>query len=69
LPHFGVHSPFDAKSDLIAKLKSKPGVEGHKSAIYAAMIASVDESVGRITQTLDELKLSENTVLIFKNDK
>ena len=26
LPHFGVHSPHDAKADLIAKFKPKPGV-------------------------------------------
>ncbi len=68
LPHFGVHSPFDAKADLIAKFKPKPGVGGHNSATYAAMIASVDESVGRVMQTLDELKLADNTVLIFTSD-
>jgi arylsulfatase A-like enzyme len=32
------------------------------------MIASVDESVGRIMALLDELKLAENTVLIFTSD-
>jgi arylsulfatase A-like enzyme len=32
------------------------------------MIASVDESVGRVMKTLDELKLADNTVLIFASD-
>jgi arylsulfatase A-like enzyme len=32
------------------------------------MIASVDESVGRVMQTLNELKLADNTVLIFTSD-
>jgi arylsulfatase A-like enzyme len=32
------------------------------------MIYSVDQSVGRIMQTLDELKLADNTVLIFTSD-
>jgi arylsulfatase A-like enzyme len=32
------------------------------------MIASVDESVGRVMATLDELKLADNTVLIFTSD-
>lgn len=68
LPHFGVHSPFQAKADLIARFKDKPPVGGHKSPVYAAMIASVDESVGRVMATLDELKLAENTVLIFTSD-
>jgi arylsulfatase A-like enzyme len=68
LPHFGVHSPFDAKPDLIAKFKDKPGVGDHNNATYAAMIASVDESVGRVMQTLEELKLADNTVLVFTSD-
>lgn len=68
LPHFGVHSPHDAKADLVAKFKSKPGTDGHNDPTYAAMIASVDESVGRIMQTLDELNLADNTVLIFTSD-
>ncbi len=68
LPHFGVHSPHQAKEELIAKFKPKPGVGGHNSPIYAAMIASVDESVGRVMKTLDDLKLADNTVLIFTSD-
>jgi arylsulfatase A-like enzyme len=68
LPHFGVHSPHHAKKELIEKFKSKAGVGGHNNPTYAAMIASVDESVGRITQTLEELKLTENTVFLFTSD-
>lgn len=68
LPHFGVHSPYQAKPELIAKFKDKPGVGGHNNPTYAAMIASVDESVGRVMATLDELKLADNTVLIFSSD-
>ncbi|NBV55665.1 MAG: aryl-sulfate sulfohydrolase, partial [Verrucomicrobia bacterium] len=43
LPHFGVHSPFQAKPGLVAKFQAKPGVGGHDSPTYAAMLASVDE--------------------------
>lgn len=68
LPHFGVHSPHHAKEELIAKFKPKPGVGGHNNPVYAAMIASVDESVGRVMALLDELKLADNTVLIFSSD-
>ncbi len=68
LPHFGVHSPYQAKPDLIAKFKAKPGVGGHNDPVYAAMIASVDESVGRIMTALDELGLASNTVLLFSSD-
>jgi len=68
LPHFGVHVPHDAKPEWVAKFKSKPGVGGHNNPTYAAMIASVDESVGRVMARLDELKLADNTVLIFASD-
>ncbi|XZE43391.1 sulfatase [Pirellulaceae bacterium SH467] len=68
LPHFGVHSPYQAKEEWIAKFRSKPAVGGHRDPVYAAMIASVDESVGRITRLLDELKLSENTLVVFTSD-
>ncbi len=68
LPHFAVHSPHDAKTELIAKFRPKPGVGGHNNPTYAAMIDSVDESVGRVMKTLDDLKLADNTVLIFTSD-
>lgn len=68
LPHFGVHSPHEAKPELIEKFKSKPGVGGHNNPTYAAMIASIDESVGRVTETLEQLGLTRQTVLIFSSD-
>jgi arylsulfatase A-like enzyme len=63
-----VHVPLQAKADLIAHFKPKPGGGGHDNPTYAAMIASVDESVGRVMAVLDELKLADNTVLIFSSD-
>lgn len=68
LPHFGVHSPHDAKPELIAKFKDMPAAGGHRDPTYAAMIASVDESVGRVVALLDELKLSDNTLVIYSSD-
>lgn len=68
LPHYAVHSPHQAKPDWIAKFKPKAGVGGHDNPTYAAMIASVDESVGRVMKTLDDLKLADNTLLVFSSD-
>jgi arylsulfatase A-like enzyme len=68
LPHFAVHKPLQAKKELIEKFKAKEGVGGQHNPTYAAMIASVDESVGRVVALLDELKLSENTLVIFSSD-
>jgi arylsulfatase A-like enzyme len=68
LPHFGVHSPREAKPELIEKFKAKTAVGGHNDPVYAAMIYSVDESVGRIMATLDELNLADNTLVVFSSD-
>jgi arylsulfatase A-like enzyme len=68
LPHFGVHSPHDAKPELVAKFKNKKPVGGHGNPVYAAMIASVDESVGRVMRALQDHQLADNTVLVFASD-
>jgi arylsulfatase A-like enzyme len=68
-PHYGVHLPAQAKPDLIAKFqkKIKPGMR-HTNATYAAMIASVDDSVGRVAAKLAELGLADNTIVVFTSD-
>jgi arylsulfatase A-like enzyme len=68
LPHFGVHVPLEAKAELIEKFKKRQPVGGHNNPVYAAMIASIDESVGRVMAKLDELRLAENTIVIFTSD-
>src|SRR5205823_12521348 len=37
-------------------------------AVYAAMVQSMDESVGRILKKLADLGLDDNTVVIFTSD-
>ena len=37
-------------------------------AVYAAMVASVDDAVGRVMAKLDELKLADRTIIIFTSD-
>lgn len=68
VPHFAVHSPFQAKTDKIAQFRDRPAADGHDNPTYAGMIASLDDSVGRILATLDELDLSRNTLVIFSSD-
>ncbi len=68
LSHHAVHTPIQAKEEIIEKYRQKAGVDCHNDPDYAAMIQSVDESVARVNHTLDELGLSENTVLIFFSD-
>lgn len=68
LHHFAVHSPYQAKPELVRRFESKPPVGGHKDPVYAAMITSLDESVGRVLATLKELGLDEKTLVIFTSD-
>jgi arylsulfatase A-like enzyme len=68
LAHFAVHAPHQAKPELIARFKPKAPVGGHHDPTYAAMIASVDQSVERVLALLDELKLASNTLVIFSSD-
>ena len=68
LAHFGVHEPFEAKPDLKKRFTDKPAVGGHGDPTYAAMIASVDESVGRVVGTLAELGLTDDTLVIVTSD-
>jgi arylsulfatase A-like enzyme len=68
LTHFAVHTPIQAKADYVAAWEKKPAKGTHWNPTYAAMIQSVDESVGRMMARLEELKLVDNTVLIFSSD-
>jgi arylsulfatase A len=67
-PHYGVHTPLQAKPEVIAKYERIPEAERQGIPEYAAMVESIDDSVGRVTDTLKELKLDENTVIIFTSD-
>ncbi len=66
--HFAVHTPLEAKEPLIRHFREKPPADGHQNPTYAAMIASLDESVGRIIARLEELKLADKTLVIFTSD-
>ena len=68
-PHYAVHTPLEAKKEKIEKYKAKAKPDaGQKNPTYAAMIESVDESVGRILKKLDELGIAGQTVVFFMSD-
>nr|MBI1229368.1 sulfatase-like hydrolase/transferase [Cytophagales bacterium] len=68
LPFYSVHTPIMGKKELVEKFENKPGSDGQDRADYAAMVASVDENIGKLLGVLDELNLTENTFLIFTSD-
>ncbi|QDT95352.1 sulfatase [Gimesia aquarii] len=68
LTHYAVHTPLQAKQEDIKHFQTKPAGKLHQHATYAAMIKSMDESIGRVLKTLKELKLAQNTVIVFTSD-
>jgi len=69
LPHFAVHQPIAGKPAVVEKYKAKASAnDPQHNATYAALIESVDESVGRIRAKLEALGLAERTVIVFTSD-
>ena len=77
IPFNTPHSPFAAPEDDWKKFKEHPvpqrGQDGDKEDVAVtrcvlAMTANLDRNVGRVLRRLDELKLSENTIVIYFSD-
>ncbi len=72
LSHHEVHEPYIASSRLVNKYRNKKkswtAENNDYDPIYAGMVESLDNSVGRITTTLEKLKISDNTLILFTSD-
>ncbi len=69
LSHYAVHIPVEANAATTAKYQNKPRPsDGVNHPVYAAMVEDLDASIGRILKKLDELKLSDNTIIVFTSD-
>jgi len=67
MAHYAVHTPIQGKEDVVAKYKTKEPTNQNNPK-YAAMIESVDDAVGKITSTIDELGIAEKTIVFFTSD-
>ena len=65
LAHWGVHTPLQASK---ADYDALSNIKDHRRRVYAAMVHSLDRSVGRVLQTLREQGLDENTIVVFTSD-
>lgn len=84
ISHYAVHTPLQAKEEKVRKYKEKLkamnftgsayiALDGttkmhQDNAIYAAMIESMDESLGAIIRSLKQNSIYENTIIIFTSD-
>ena len=81
---YDVHTPLQARPDLLAKYEAKRkklGLEPkfgreeprdvrlvQEHAVYAAMVEAMDLAVGKVLAKLDELGLAKDTLVIFTSD-
>jgi len=66
-PHFHVEAPEDDVKPFVGKFKEKDGKKS-VNANYAGMITRLDKEVGRLLQKLEDLGLTENTIIVFTSD-
>ena len=65
------HSPLRPTEEMMAPYKGlAPGWENHKGSlqVYYGVLTNLDKQIGRILDKLDQLGLSENTVVVFSSD-
>lgn len=77
LPHYTVHTPIQAPEALTAKYKAKiaslkldqhPTYGAPTAAVYAAMVETLDNSIGKLRETVSAAGLDEHTVWMVTSD-
>ncbi len=76
IPHVAVQVPEDDLNEYRGKLGDDPAYDGKKGYVphpaphagYAAMVSRLDRTVGKIMTLLEELNLTDNTLIIFTSD-
>ena len=65
--NYTVHWPMEAPDKLVEKYKNLP-VKGYRDHRYAAMIEAMDIAIGKVLKSLDDLNITEETLVIFTSD-
>ncbi|MCM8530939.1 MAG: sulfatase [Lentisphaeraceae bacterium] len=69
---FNAHGPYEAKEDLIKfyeeKLKKMPADNKQTNPVMAAMLHAMDKEFEVLLNKLDDLKIADNTMVIFASD-
>jgi arylsulfatase A-like enzyme len=68
LSHYAVHTPLQGKPEKVARYEQVAKNKRQGKPAYAAMVESVDDSVGRVMRILRDLKLDARTLVIFTSD-
>jgi len=75
VPHVSLQAPDEAVNEYVGQFKESPyyGDKGYAPtkyplSTYAAMITYMDKQIGKIMALLKELKLDDNTIVMFSSD-
>ena len=64
---YNPHYPFEAPEELIDGFVGKEG-RGLKNPIYGAQLEATDRAIGRVLNELEQLRVSDKTLVIFTSD-
>ena len=64
--HYAVHTPIQAIPEVAAKYQQEG--KTNTNTKYAAMVESFDDSTRQILETLKELGIDQNTIILFTSD-
>ena len=62
------HDPIQPQPEWLAKVKRREPEMSDKRAGLVALIEHMDSGIGRVLETLDRLKLADNTLVFFTSD-
>jgi arylsulfatase A-like enzyme len=65
VPFNAPHAPLQAPRNYVARLST---IGNHDQRIYYAMVAALDDAVGRVLAALDRIGARDNTLVIFLSD-
>jgi len=66
---FSVHSPWNARKDYIEHFQSKVDLKNPQhNPLYAAMVHSLDDGVGRLLAAVDAAGIADHTIIVFFSD-
>ncbi len=66
---FSVHAPIQGKPELVDKYRKRADPDyPQRNPINGAMVESLDDAIGTLVGTIDELGIADRTVIVFFSD-
>ncbi|MGQ9562444.1 MAG: sulfatase [Thermogutta sp.] len=66
---YSVHGPWSAKPELVEYFKEKAKDDApQRNPVYAAMVKSMDDAVGRLLEAVDQAGIADRTIIVFFSD-